>query len=66
MNIIKKKIVIGLLFSIIAILVQVFVKYATNSLESILSNLSSIGINFVIFFLIGYVILGNLLAAKNK
>jgi len=63
---IKSKFFIGFLFSIFATLVNVVFKYHSDFIHLISENIKSIGINFVLFFLIGYVVLGNLLGTKNK
>lgn len=58
---VKRKAFIGLVFSIMAVLVNVLVK-TYNKVDLIIQDL---GFNFVLFFLIGYVILGNLFANKK-
>ena len=65
MNKITKKIIIGFLFAFVAIIVNILMKYYQNLGTGIQNNLEEIGFNFIIFFLIGYVILGNLLATKK-
>ncbi len=63
---IKIKIIIGFLFSVFATLVNTLFKYHSDLLNLMGENLKSIGTNFIIFFLIGYVVLGNVLGAKKK
>ncbi|WP_347179868.1 hypothetical protein [Wenyingzhuangia sp.] len=58
---IKRKFVIGFLFSVVAIFVNIMIK-GYNHLEIIASEL---GFNFIVFFLIGYVILGNIFGNKK-
>ncbi|MGY5353729.1 hypothetical protein [Wenyingzhuangia sp. IMCC45467] len=58
---IKKKVFIGLIFAVMAVLVNVGVK-VYNNLDLIAKDL---GFNFILFFLIGYVVLGNLFANKK-
>lgn len=66
MNNIKKKFLIGLLFSLFATVVSTLFKYYSDYLNLVMQNKENIGLNFLIFFLIGYVILGNLLATKKE
>ena len=66
MNKIKNKLIVGLLFASFAILIQTLFKYHTDYLKLIIQNKNEVGLNFIIFFLIGYVVLGNLFATKKE
>ena len=65
MHKVQIKLMVGLLFALFAILVQTFIRFYDKDVSVILDYLGSIGINFIIFFLIGYIIIGNLLSPKN-
>lgn len=65
METIKKKLIIGVIFSLFATLVNILFKYHSDLLNLVTQNISNIGVNFILFFLIGYVVLGNLLVAKK-
>lgn len=62
---IKKKFIVGFVFAIAASIVSVLIKYNENLWELIKFNVEAIGLNFVIFFLVGYVLLGNLFVIKK-
>ena len=66
MNKIKNKLIVGFLFASFAIIVQTLFKYHTDYFNLVIENKKQVGLNFVIFFLIGYVILGNLFATKKE
>ncbi|MGY5351290.1 hypothetical protein ACXGQW_01745 [Wenyingzhuangia sp. IMCC45533] len=66
MNTIKNKAIIGFIFSVFATLVSSLFNHYFSSLNHIIANANRIGINFMIFFLIGYVVLGNLLVRKKQ
>ncbi len=66
MHTIKKKLLVGLLFAFFATVVQIFIKYKSDFFAGIMNHVESITINFVVFFLIGYVLLGNVLVLKKE
>lgn len=66
MDKIKRKFFIGVLFSLFATIVNTLFKYRADYLNLLKENIEAIGLNFLIFFLIGYIVLGNLLAPKNN
>ncbi|ANW95924.1 hypothetical protein AXE80_06360 [Wenyingzhuangia fucanilytica] len=62
---IKRKFFVGIIFAVAASLVSVLVNYHSNLWELVKYNAESIGLNFLLFFLAGYVLLGNLFANKK-
>ena len=66
MNKIKNKLIVGVLFASFAIIVQTLFKYHVDYFNLVMEHKKQVGLNFVIFFLIGYVILGNLFATKKE
>ncbi|NIJ45554.1 hypothetical protein FHR24_002022 [Wenyingzhuangia heitensis] len=63
---VKNKLLIGFLFSVITTLANSLFKYHSDFFNLVSGNIKSIGFNFIIFFLIGYVVLGNILVAKKE
>lgn len=62
---IQKKLIVGLIFALAATVVSILIKYNQNLWELIKYNAQTIGLNFLLFFLVGYVLLGNLFLTKN-
>ncbi|MDO3695776.1 hypothetical protein QVZ41_13080 [Wenyingzhuangia sp. chi5] len=62
---VKKKLFIGIIFAISASLVSVLIQYHENLWELIQYNSETIGFNFLLYFLVGYVLIGNLFANKK-
>lgn len=65
MNKIKNKLVIGFIFALFASLAQTLFKYHQDYLNQIVVHKNQIAFSFLIFFLIGYMIIGNLSNNKN-
>lgn len=63
---VKSKLFIGVLFAVFATLVQCIFKYHSDFFNLIIQNLKSIGYNFIIFSLVGYLLLGNILLTKKQ
>ncbi|MDO6738597.1 hypothetical protein [Wenyingzhuangia sp. 2_MG-2023] len=59
MNRIKVKFIVGLIFSIAATAVYSYFNFETNHLELMYIDRKNIITKFLIFFLLGYIVIGN-------
>ncbi|GGF69888.1 hypothetical protein [Wenyingzhuangia marina] len=62
---VKRKIIIGVIFALAASLVSVLIQYHQDFWELVKFNANTIGLNFLLYFLAGYVLIGNLFTNKK-
>lgn len=63
---VKRKIIIGVIFALAASLVSILIQYHENLWELIQHNSETIGFNFLLYFLAGYVLIGNLFTNRKS